>query len=537
MLVKLLLLRLRGGVRQRLQELKTLRGLLFLLVTIAVFTLLIKQSSLPANPLESVFSGDSEQLKGQTAQFMPIGLLAGFLLMVFISPSPALYFSPSEINMLFSGPFTRPALLLYKLSFYAFGVFLSSLLIMLLIPASTYAPLAAFSGTFLTLMFIQLLTVAAGLLGQLMAIFFEARARRSFVIMLMTLVAVAGWYFAGISSGLTGALTQFQSSLGGTLILAPFDVFAHIFLAQAVFPDLLAWSTLGLAMNLGLITVIIHLDRHSCEASIAASLELHKRWDRARRSGLPWGARLLIEHSLIQPPVLGGIGPIAWRQMLSAFRCSRKVLWLYLGLATLAGPLLVIASEDISKWSLVGGVFFASVFVLPKTLVFDFRSDLGSMENFKALPISPWKISIGQLTSPVLLTSLFELVLLISTALFLESQSRVMLIGISPFLLPFNMLLYGLENLFFLLFPAPLVPVGRADFDFLGRTMVGFVLTATLLIGSCFLAVSAGQAAAKALGPWPAFMIAAWLSLTLIALMTLPLLSWAFNRFDVSRRQ
>jgi hypothetical protein len=468
---------------------------------------------------------------------MPIGLLATFLLTVFISPSPALYFSPSEINLLFSGPFTRRALLLYKLCCYAFGLLLSSLLIMLLIPASTYAPQATFLGAFLTLMFIQLLTVATGLFGQMLKSYSYVRVRFSYVIItLISLVAATGWYYTGVSSGLTGGLARFQSSIVGTLVLAPFDVFAHIFLAQSIFPGLLVWATLGVAMNMGLLIVVILLDSQSCEASAAASLELHKRWDRARRSGLLWGAQPVIVRSFMQPPMLSGIGPVAWRQMLSAFRSSSKALWVFLVMATLGGPLLVIASADISKWTLMGGVFFAAVFVLPRTLVFDFRSDLDTMENFKALPLSPWKISIGQLILPVLLTTLIELVLLGSMAILLDSKSRVFLIGISPFLVPFNILLYGLENLFFLFFPAPLVPVWRFDFDFLGRTMIEFALKSTILIGSCFLSVSAGQLAISDMGlPWPAFVVTAWFSLTLIALMTLPLLSWAFNRFDVSR--
>jgi hypothetical protein len=62
------------------------------------------------------------------------------------------------------------------------------------------------------------------------------------------------------------------------------------------------------------------------------------------------------------------------------------------------------------------------------------------------------------------------------------------------------------------------------------------MVKSSILIGSCFLAAGAGLAAVNAMGlPWPAFVVVGWFSLTLIALMTLPLLSWAFNRFDVSR--
>jgi hypothetical protein len=538
-LVKLLLLRLRGGIRLRLKELKTLRGLLFLLVTAAVIILVMKQSASPASSLENYFPAGSKQLREQTAQFMPMGLLAAYLLMVLISPSPALYFSPSEINLLFSGPFTRRALLLYKLCFYAFGALLSSLLVMLLVPASAYPLSATFLGAFLTMMFIQLLTVATGLLGQLPGRYIDRQVLRSLIIILtMLLVAVTGWYYADISKGLIDALAQFQSSTGGALILCPFKVFAHIFLAQSIFSDLLMWTMLGFAMNIGLIAAVILLDGYSCEASTAASLKLFKRWDHARRSGLLWGAQSLTSNSFMQPPMLKGIGPIAWRQILSSLRSSMKVLVVLPGMAALAGPLLVIASADISRLSLMGGVFFAAIFVLPRALVFDFRSDLEIMENFKALPLPAWKISIGQLATPVLLTSLIEWVLLGSAAILLDGHSRLLLFCISPFMLPFNMLLYGLENLFFLLFPAALVPIGRMDFDFLGRTMVGFVVTSSVLTGSCLLAVNMGQSAVTALGlTWPAFVIVAWLSLTLIALMTLPLLSWAFKRFDVSLSQ
>lgn len=536
LLFKLLLLRLRGGVRQRLQEFKTRRGLLFLLVTLAVIALLILQPAGSENPLASLFSRDKEQLRRQIGQFMPTGLLAAYLLTVFISPSPGVYFSPSEINLLFSAPFTRRALLLYKLGSYAFGVLLSSLLIMLLVPTSAYSPPATLFGAFLTLMFIQLLTVVTTLLVQVSKGYIGVRRRSSYLpaVMLISLAAATVWSTVDGAAGMSASLTQFQSSRIGSLISAPFTVFSRIFLAPSFFPDVLAWATLGLMMNGGLIALVIRLDRHVSEASTAASLKFHTRWDRARRGGLPWGPQFSTVRSFMPPPVLGGIGPLAWRQMLSAFRNSRKVIVALLGMAILAGPLLGVASAEISIWSLIGAVFVAAIFVLPRLLVFDFRSDLDAMENLKALPLPAWKICLGQLVTPVLLTSLIELLLLGSAALGIDSQSSVFLLGISLFLVPFNLLLYGLENLFFLLFPAPLVPVGRADFDFIGRTLVGYAVTASVLIASCALSLGAGFLTVKATGlQWPAFLTVVWLSLAFIAVMLMPLLSCVFKRFDV----
>jgi hypothetical protein len=537
-LVNLLVLRFRGGVRHRLQELTTLRGLLYMCVTIVVIVLLMKQSSLPGNPLGGAIQGGPEQLREQFARLMPVGLLAACLLTVFTSSGPAIHFSPSEINLLFSGPFSRRALLLYKICFYVFGALLSSLLIMLLVPSFTYSLPATFLGAFLTLIFIQLFSAVIGLLIQLLLGYCYVPVRRGYVIILSgTVIAALVWYLAGTSNGLAGALALFQSSLMGTLVLAPFEVFVHVFLSSSIYPELLGWAVLGFAINAALLAIIILLDGYSYEASVAASLKLHKRWVRARSSGLLWGAQPVVVRSSRPPPLLGGVGPIAWRQLLSALRTSSKPVLVFLGVAMFAGPLLVVAAADISMWSRIGFVFFVGVYVLPRTLVFDFRSDLEAMENFKALPLRPWKTGAGQLVVPVLLTSLVELVLLASVAVFLDGTPRAISIGMMPFLIPFNLLLYGLENLRFLLFRTSLVPVGRVDFDFLGRTMVEFMVKTTLLVGACALAAAAGMRLLDITErSWLAFAGVAWLSLALMALLMLPLLSWAFERFDISRR-
>jgi hypothetical protein len=536
-LVKLLVLRFRGGVRRRWRELKTLRGLLFLCVTIAVIALLMKQWSLPENPLSSVLQGDPEQIRGQFTRLMPLSLLAACLLTVFTASGPALHFSPSEINLLFSGPFSRRALLLYKTSFYVFGALLSSLLITLLIPGFTHSLMATFLGAFLTLIFIQLFSTVIRLISQWLAGYYYVPLRRSHFIMLLSgIIAALVWYLASITTGLAGVLSLIESSFIATMVLAPFEVFVHIFLSPSIYPDLLGWAALGFAINAALIAVIILLDGHFYEASVVASLKMHKRWVQARRTGLLWGAKPTVVSSFRLNLLLGGIGPIAWRQLLTALRTSSKPVLVILCVAMTAGPLLVTAAAGISMWSRIGFVFFVAVYVLPRIMVFDFRSDLENLENFKALPLRPWKIGAGQLVVPVLLSSLVELVLLVSVAAFLDGTPRVISVGLMPFLVPFNLLLYSFENLLFLLFPTPLVPVGRVDFDFLGRTMVEFMIKTTLLIGACALAVGTGMAIFYMLDrSWLTFAGVAWLSLVLIALLMLPLLGSRFDRFDISR--
>lgn len=536
MLIKLLWLRLRGGFRQRLCEMKTLRGFIFLALTLALIILMIKYSTLPNSQLTRLIMDYTEQRQRQVGQFLPIGLLGAFLLTVFIAPRPVLSFSPSEINLLFCGPFTRRALLLYKISFYVFGVFLSSVFITLLKMSFSSTTISTFFGIFLTLLFMQLLTITTDLLLQWLGNYRRMRVRFKYLsITLIFLFASIGWYCLEAFNSPTLAINQFQLSSVGTVLLAPFEVFSHIFLSQSVFPELLYWSMLGLAINIALLVAIILLDNQCYEASTMANIELHQRRDQTRRRGLLFGKNIVKVRSFMPFPVLGGIGPIAWRQMLATVRISSKALCVYLAIAIFAGPMLVEASEKIPTIPLFSSIFFVAIFMLPKTFIFDFRRDLDAMENFKALPLPAWKISIGQLSAVVLFSSLIELALLASTAVFLSSKWYVLLIGAGLFLMPFNLLLYALENFFFLLFPAPLVPVGRADFEFIGRTLVGFAINSTILVASCLMAAIVGLKSGLIMGwPWPAMMIVAWFALTLIALLTIPLLSWAFKRFDVS---
>ena len=179
-------------------------------------------------------------------------------------------------------------------------------------------------------------------------------------------------------------------------------------------------------------------------------------------------------------------------------------------------------------------VFIA--FILPRSLLCDFRGEFGSMELYKALPVAPWRICAGQLVVPVLLASAIELVMIFSTLLFFEGAEQVVLIALMAFTVPSNLLLYGLENLVFLLFPTRLLPVGRVDFEFLGRTLVDFILKTIIIVTAVVAAGAAGFAALDATGQsylWLA--ITSWLVLTVIGSLTVPLLGIAFRRFKVSQ--
>jgi hypothetical protein len=510
---------------------------LFLCALAAVVGLLVWQSSTPAAYPGGTPLADPQRLPEQVGRLMPAGLLGAALLTVMTASGPALYFGPAEMNLLFSAPFTRRALLLYKVCYYAAGASLSSLIIVLVLPPFANNALAAFVGSFLTLMFIQLFSAAFGSVSRLLNARRLVRLRRGVALVLLAgLVFTALRLIVDAGGGLAGELGDLRDSWFGRLLLAPFEVFVNTLLAPAVYPDLIGWAALAVLINAALLAIIFRLDGRTYEASIAASEAVHARWERLLKGGLFRTARPVAFRSPGRAPLLAGVGPVAWRQLLGVARVSARPVAVFLVLALIAGPLLIHAAADVSPWSRAGMVFFVAVFVLPRTLVFDFRGDLEHMENLKALPLRAWAICAGQLVAPVLLSSMVGLVLIAATVPLLEGRPRMIVAALALFIVPFNLLLYALENLFFLLFPRPLVPVGRVDFDFMGRTMVEFAVKASLLIGACGLAAGLGLVASRATdGSRLALAAAAWTTLTLTSLLMLPLLARAFRRFDVSR--
>ena len=101
--------------------------------------------------------------------------------------------------------------------------------------------------------------------------------------------------------------------------------------------------------------------------------------------------------------------------------------------------------------------------------------------------------------------------------------------------MPLTLLVYAVENTAFLLFPAKLIPMGRADFEFLGRTLVEFITKMIIVVLGVALAVvvaSFTAALLKTTGLIP--LVASWLTLALIGVLATVMMQWAFRRFVVA---
>ena len=532
-LYHLLFLRMRGGVRHRISQLASLRGLMFLVIVAGIIWLLMRAGGeLPADGL----NGPGE-LRDHIRNFMPLGLLAASLFTVLVTTGPAIHFSQNEINFLFPGPFSRRGLVIYKLSAYFAGALVSAAIISLLIPPRASTGIAAFAGCLLTLLFTQLSSAALGLTSQVFETSWLARVKRPAMLGVMALACATVLFLAvATDKSALDQLAGFRNSWPGTIILAPFAVFAEIFIAQEVFPGLAMWVAVAIAINLCLFVAILMLDSRTSERSFAESSRNSNRWLRVRQGGSMWASDRTTSRSVRRSPRFGGVGPIAWRQAINAVRNSGRVIAVFLGIAMLTGPLLAATGMLSSTSSTMGMLYFFIAFILPRTLVCDFRGELGRMETYKALPIAPWRICAGQLAIPVILSSLVQLLMVLSALAFLDRTSAAIMAATILFILPFNLLLYGLENLVFLLFPAKLVPVGRVDFDFLGRALVDFTLKTIIIVTVLAAARTIGIIAQRATGEfWFSFVLASWSTVTIAGLLIIPIAAFAFRRFKLGQ--
>ncbi len=528
-LFQLLALRLRGGLRTRLQQLLSVRGLVYFCISCFVPLIIwIGLHRLSASTL-NLSIATSVQLE----TFMVLGLVAATLLPLLTASSPAFHYSPEEVQFLRAGPFSRQSLVLYKIFSAASGAALTGLI---LASATFFAhgrfPTSVFFGTLLTLLFVRLSSATVRSAWRLFAQMrlFSSLPQVSSLLLACTLGLLAWLLLASFGGSLVEALLAFCETPTGEFLLLPFKAFVRVTLADRMFPDLILWSAFAVAINLFLLLLLLRLDSviDSCmedEPSENRSSELQSSGD------------LLVSSSAavtqLLPYRFGGVGPIVWRQLVRARRSAGTALLGLTVLAILGGPILVQGLSGYPALTRIGIAVTFAIFVLPKTMTFDFRGDATSLSWLKGLPLRADSIALGQLMTPVILTSCIELLFLGSTICLLDESSYHKLLALVPFVLPFNLLLYSIENGTFLLVPFRVMPTGRIDFEFFGRSVFE-VLTKMLLL-SLMIAVSARAGRlVSSMANESAFVFYAttWLALSFAAALAVWIVALIFKRSE-----
>jgi hypothetical protein len=136
--------------------------------------------------------------------------------------------------------------------------------------------------------------------------------------------------------------------------------------------------------------------------------------------------------------------------------------------------------------------------------------------------------------TPVLVLTTMQLTLLVAVMLCFKDGWKIVLPA-AAFVVPFNVLQVGIENLLFLMFPLRSAGLIAGDMQLFGRQMVLFPCKFLLLLSGLAVAAAVGTVG-YILGnkSWPAFGAVAWAGLSVVALSTIPLLARAYARFDPS---
>ena len=409
-------------------------------------------------------------------QWVPIVLMTyGFwhlLKVAWQRPEVPIEWTAAEEETVCAGPFSRRQVLAYRLTAVMSATLLKALCVSLLLLPDFPVWIAGFAGVFLALSFLELLRMTA----EITAHFAPAPVYRWFRVSIFALVAtmMAG---ALATSGI-GTSTVVGAAPGTTIELlrqllvsisevrhtwvgivweAPFATFAHVILAPSLLSAPFAgWLALSLILVALLACYVFWVDR----AGVAATVRAEQNQYQPRRSVDSHTARTsrLPTDSLPRVPRLCGAGPFVWRQIIGAFGHRTGLVVALVPPTVLALlPLAVPLDPSASFLQVTGGLVFYSFLLLPAALKFDFRRDYDRLYAFKMLPTSPSAIVVGQLATPVLLTSAFQLAAL-SIAVAVRPVAGHIFLSSVALLVPLNVFIFASENFLFLVSPVRLSP-------------------------------------------------------------------------------
>ncbi len=529
---KLLRLRYGANIRRTLSGVKTWRGAITFFCGLAVLIMMLGSNVV-------VLLSTPHQPRPELLQMMAPVFLLAFTLLSLNSTSKlqAIHFWPAEVDFLFAGPFSRRELLYYKMVGNLLGSFFLALLFSTWLVRFAHSWWYVFVGLFLAACFVQLMQMVLVLLVQTLSEHGVSVSRKAIFVTL--LVALAFAIFRGLAARAGNDVEDYVRAIRetwvGFVLLIPFDVFGRILAAEPLYPDFLLWSAVACAMNLGMFGLIIRMDANYLEASVAGSQMVYERMQRMRSGSYKFSlAEGAVRRKIPMLPRWGGAGTIARRQFIKA---TRNSMWVPLIMIVTGCVVMLYLVNSMGNENLVSVLVGASVyctFIFSSLFPFDFRGDLEQMELLKQLPIRPTAVAAGQLAAPVTMVSLIQCLLFAIVAV-MTGHVLVTLLAVL-FVLPFNALLYSIENLTFLIYPVRMAASTPGDFQHFGRQMMMMMAKMVLLGLIASVAGAGGLAAYFLTGNTLAVGLAvSWCLLILCALAMLPVIAWAFRRFDVSQ--
>ena len=469
------------------------------------------------------------------------------------TPESAFEWTDEETELLHGAPLTRLQVITFRLrSILTAAILKSACFAMVMSPDVPSVPLA-FAGMLGALLMIDLFRLCVGMAVNAMTERERWLCRIGLVTPLIGLIAWA--MFCTLKSmPADGSPAQFSVALvfstsktllgllatePGSWLLVPFLLFTRV-----IFPDgstgqvlLSAFYACGM---LGVSLVAMLGFDHLCQLRLRR-LDFNN-WNALKKKADTNCTRLNTRATakrITAPRFLAGVGPVAWRQLLGAWHYRSAVRFALLVPTVLCClPMFADASPGIMIMNIGGSLVFYTFLLLPSGLILDWRRDIDRMTVFKSLPISPWALTVGQLATPVLLASAFQIVVL-TIGVFTQSITSVQAVLAFVVLIPFNVLNFALENYLFMLSPFRRNEEGvmvfvRTILTFTAKGIM-FAVAFAITIGWALLSFQWGNA--LAVGPWvgPAlFSLGIWLLVGFAAAMFAALLTQRIASFDVS---
>ena len=409
---------------------------------------------------------DAEKLQ----VWLPLGLLAYTLWHVLKiacrAPIVPFEWTETEKELLGGAPLSRCELVMYRLASIGFAAVAKAACFSLVMLPDLSIWVAGFLGMFMGLIFVDLVRMVV----EIMAYGLSRSAFLRFRVAILTIAGacvasalVSSLLFADRSSWSSGPaslvlLSRFGSSLAdlrmtwiGILAMLPFHVFGQVILATTVSVGSIGCSLLAGLLVFAMVKVVVWFDRLFLRRRVTAERESFHRLDTETCKDV---RTIRDSHRSIRMPYrFGGAGILAWRQLLGAFHYRTSVAISLLLPAVLSCiTLLTPQSGVVMLIQILGSLIFYTFVLLPTALKFDFRRDVDRLSVIKSLPISPTAVTIGQLAVPVLLSTLFQMAVLVATMLVKPFDLNFFVAALIV-LVPINVSVFAFENLVFMLYP------------------------------------------------------------------------------------
>ncbi|HUS40691.1 MAG TPA: hypothetical protein VMX74_14660, partial [Pirellulales bacterium] len=445
----------------------------------------------------------------------------------------------------------------FKLLAHSVSIVITALVASVFLWADVHIWLAGFVGAFSAMLFMYLLYMLLAVLAARVkvrsfnlgrfafGVFVAGTLLSSLVVTLADASLISGGAKNVLSAWPWGMAKVMQSPIGA-MILLPFDLFTQVMLT-ANYPDLFRLMFPCFAINALMFWAVLEAERFILARNL---IDEQQRYAQK----LLTSSTVAIETSAVekartqrvpQLPWLSGAGPVAWRQ-LTAVRHSLGGVAMCAGLFTLVIACATFLRIDDAPGNTVMvwfGTLTITQLLLPGLLPFDFRRDVQEITLLKTLPISPRAVVMGQLLIPVAIATLCQALVVMLAALVYPQQASVSLIGLAYFV-PANLLIFGLENLAFLLYPYRLT-----SFDMQTTARRALMLFAKMLVLVIALALALTIAVivmllSSLLKQWgisPAtvqvcaggvLLMGWWMALALTWQGLFNALCWAYRRFD-----